>query len=133
MRRSLGPDHSLNTPRCTCRGIIHCLYFPLPPSSHCSSSLIFLRPSPDLVFSPSTIIPRLAFRSRSTFDAFQRCRRPSRPSSLSYSLLLRTIEIQRCIDFLSPLHGINPLCTLRIAFCMYRKRKISLELKKFNG
>lgn len=32
VHRSLGSDHSLNTPRCTCRGIIHCLYFPLPPA-----------------------------------------------------------------------------------------------------
>lgn len=84
VRRSLGPDQSLNTPRRTCRGIIHCLYFPLLPSSSpfCLPSLFF---SHVLVSSPS-FIPFLASRSRRALsDAFQTCHHLSRPSrSLFY-------------------------------------------------
>lgn len=43
VRRSLGPDHSLNTPRRTCRGIIHCLYLPLLSSPCTSPSFFFVR------------------------------------------------------------------------------------------
>lgn len=95
---------------------------PLFPFAPFLSLLFFPHPSStesrDLVFSLSSIIPRLAFRSRRTFgDAFQRCRRPFRPSTPSCFLLLPAIEIQRWIDFLSPLRGINPLRTFRVTFC----------------
>lgn len=121
VHRSLGPDHSLNTPRCTCRGIIHCLYFPLPPPP------LFLSPVA-LIYRPWRFFPRpsrvsISFLLLSRFFAssflllhpLSRFARGEPSSATRHApnvssplvlllllvLLLATIEIHRCIRSLT--------------------------------
>jgi len=101
-------DHSLNTPRCTCRGIIHCPLFP----SACMSPSLPLRPfycSSSLIVSFSTAAaPRSRFLSRASFPhpSSRLARNPQgraeqlspsfHPLSLlSFALLLPAIDARR--------------------------------------
>lgn len=126
----------LNTPRCTCRGIIHCLYFPLPPSSHCSSSLIPLRPRVSISFS--------LFLSSSLVSLFARgepsaMRSKGAVTPLVHSLLLSFIIRYRnsTVYRLSLTLAINPLRTFHVTFCCaiytytyIHRKQMSLELEK---
>jgi len=98
-------DHSLNTPRCTCRGIIHCLYFPLPACHpppgpfYCSSSLIVVldrRGSP-ILFPLSRPFPSSLSSACEESSRASRQLSPSfHPLSLlSFALLLPAIDARR--------------------------------------
>lgn len=81
VHRSLGPDHSLNTPRCTCRGIIHCLYFPLLPPP------LFLSPVA-LIYRPWRFFPRPS-RVSISFLLLSRLRFFLSPSTSPFTLCSR--------------------------------------------
>lgn len=103
VRRSLGPDHSLNMPRRTCLGIIHCLYFPLLsspfPTPPASRLVALLRSHPD---SRSHFVSFSHPFSRFSLAESPRRRDPNVPSSLPcLALLLAVIEVHSRIPSLT--------------------------------
>ena len=99
VRRSLGSDHSLNTPRRTCRGIIHCLYFLLLSSPSPSAiSLLFFTQSPVLSISVHLL--------SSPLFSFLTCEEPS------------ATRCKRAIIFLGPL-ACFPISRYRNSFVYF--------------
>lgn len=93
MHRSLGSDHSLNTPRCTCRGIIHCLYFPL-------LLLLPIAPFPRLsstdfdLVSPSSSTLQPSSHSRITYEDYA-------PKSLLVVILVNLLRLTHSVLLLT--------------------------------